>query len=241
MFNNREGWMERGSRRGYSGSNGLGERGNAGNRHRGFRGSGAKGEFRGRGMGFGGNNRGFRGRDSFSGGTSNSANRGYRSNREATSVGTIGYSAGDQTLLNFTGNNKNESNSQVQHQRMLSESLNNFSSHLSNSNCNEHPHFSNTNNEVINQSPDISSSTTSPIKVNQRNYSSLPHSGTNVHQLIPSTSSSNIDSGSNLNSSSQPGVIRCEPCDVGIVGEAVSFTKYSKGATLYSVKTDFHN
>ena len=229
MFNNRGGWMERGSQRGYRGSHGFGPRGNAENRHRGFRGSGAKGEFRGRGMGFGGHNRGFRGRDTPSGGTSNPAIRGYRSNRDATSVGTISYSAGDQTLMNFTGNNTNESNSQAQQRMMSNETLNSLSLHLSKSNCNEPAHFSKTNNDVVNQSPDISSSTTSPIKPNPIHDSFLPHSVTNVHQIIPSTSSSNIDAGSNLNSCSQTGAIRCEPLDVGIVGEAVSSINNRRG------------
>ena len=223
MFNNRGGWTDRGNWRGHNGPQGNNGRGNIGNAHgRGFRGSYSRGNFKSGRTGFGGPNRRVHGRGSFYG-SSKSRDRNY--SRDGLNDRSINYSAGDQSLYHFTGEKVEDPYiTQNQLPRMSDTNLNQSSIHVERSNVNEAANFSNTSKEIINQSPDISSSTTSPIKQSQPDHSSSEIADIKEKiQTVPLNPSRNSHMEIMTNSSKSI-VLKCEPCDVGIVGEAVSCT-----------------
>ena len=224
MFNNRGGWGDRGGWRGNGCSSRGGGRGNFGNQFgAGFRGGSGWGTFRGgvQGMGFSGHQRGFNNRGFFSGDDSTFRGKG---NGRGTRSRRGNFSAGDQSLRNFGMNNIEEFGPQGCLDRVKGEpSFQQNDQHL-------HSSMNSSNlqdEEKINQSPDISSSTASPEKTVQPTASSLIHADSCVPlRSLSSTSPSQKPIGETANAPSRRGVVKCEPCDVGIVGAEVRFVKF---------------
>ena len=221
MFNNRGGWGDRGNWRGFKDPRGGVGRGNIGNqRGRDFRNSSFRGDFRGRGNGFEGRYRGFH-RDNLSGNFSPYRGRGYGHNYTKNDR-NINFSAGDQSLHNFPGNNAENLISQESCHGMKKEPLDQSPILANNSTVQNSPaNGFDTNIDPLNQSPDISSST-SFVKLPDGNNSALSNINSDL-QTIPFNTSNYNEMGNTQNTNSKSGVNRCEPCNVGIVGETVSF------------------
>ena len=220
MFNNRGGWVDRGGWRGNSGTPvGSGRWNNRNQYGTSFRGRNDRGMSRARGMGFN-----EQGRGSYSRGFSIDDNFKFRGrgNRRVTSNNISGnWSAGDRSLRNLTRNNIEEFDNQsllttVKHEPVAEPLFQTNDSSFSSTNI--------PNEEPINQSPDISSSTEPPKKLNHPTARSSSILDANVQRHAPSSNQSSYNLLHNAASAhSKSGVVRCEPCGVGIVGETVSW------------------
>ena len=226
MFNNCGGWLDRGAWRGNSGTPVRGGRGNIRNPYgTGFRGRNDRAMARPRGMGYNGQGlaaygRGFSIDDNFK-------FRG-RGNRQITTNNVSGnWSAGDQTLRNLTRNNMEKFDNPSllttkKHEPEAEPSFQTNDSSYSSTNI--------SNEQPLNQSPDISSSTEPPEKLTPPTSSSSSILNINMLRHVPSSNQSSYNLLHNVvNNHSKSGVVKCEPCGVGIVGETVSWINLYPG------------
>ena len=220
MFNNRGGPRGGMLWRGNSTPQRERGRGNASYQSgRGFRGHGNRGEFRGHNVGFRGFNRGFHNKDASGVGDAMVRGRSYSHYGNNRYSSNTNFSAGDQGLLGLT-----ENNAENFRERNLpyDYKIESFDQSFTVPKFSTPDSSSSNKNEPINQSPDISSSTSSYHTAQEGN--GIYHKKVDSKQgepRMPSFISNEFTStASNI---SNAGIYRCEVCGVEVTGNVVSY------------------
>ena len=220
MFNNRGGPRNRMPWRGNSTPQRERGRGNAVYQSgRGFRGHGNRGEFRGHNVGFRGFNRGFHNKYPSVVGDAMVRGRSYSRYGNNKYGGNTNFSAGDQGLLGLT-----ENNAENFRERNLpyDYKIKSFDQSFSLPNFSTPDSSSSNKNEPINQSPDISSSTSSYHAAQEGNgiYLKKIDSKQGEARLLSVISNELTSTASNF---SNAGIYSCEICGVEVTGNVVSY------------------
>ena len=236
MFNDRGGWGNKGGWRGNGCPPRAAGRGNFRNQFdQGFSGGIGGSIFRGgaQAMGFSLPKRGFSNRG-FPADAPTFRGRGYG---KETRTRRGSFSAGDQSLRKFGMGNIEGGDAQADLDRVKDKSSFQQSAQSFND-CSVNSSNLITE-EKVNQSPDISSSTASPEKRAQSTAGSSILADSYISlQSLSSLSPSQRPTIETATAASNTGVIKYEPCDVGIVGAEVRFYSYQANIITIAIMNE---